>query len=390
MIVIIIVYSFSNIRILSMVSQLLFVLAMGMKGLLKSKIRLTVHFVWMGIFILLALISTLFAYDPSVSFTTVINLSLKLMFYTTIIMYIKMEEEFHWFLHTLIVAGVILTIRLLIATPLTVWGTERVGEVLELNSNTIGLVLSYASISAIYLGKKLNVRKYYLVLIPFIVITLLTGSRKAFLIISIGIVLLLFLYSKKRKDKIIAIVVGIIFIWGLYEAAMSIPYLYEIIGKRFKGLNIISGNINASTRTRMIMIQEAWQLFKNRPLIGYGLENFRLLSVFQTYSHNNYLEILFSTGILGFLAYYSLPLSFLFLSFRKMRKNSNYVIIVVFLSLILTMDIALVSYKHLITQIIIVACISQYSNLRFKEYRNNHQEEKQFIEIRSEMVNHEL
>lgn len=366
LVVITVIYAFSNIRILSIGMQFLFVVAMGLKAIKHNKLRLTFHFMWMSIFIIFSLFVTLFAYDVSLSFDTIINLSLKLMFYTAVIMYIEDEEKFLWFLHTLIIAGLILILRLILATPSTAWGTERLGAALDLNPNTIGLVLSYASISAVYLIKELNKSKYCFAIIPFVTVALFTGSRKAFLIICGGIALLLLLYSNKKKEKVISIMVAFFIIYGLYMIVMNIPMLYEVIGKRLEGMNIIAGNMNASTRTRLFMIQEAWEFFKTRPFIGYGLENFSKLSVFGTYSHNNYMEVICSTGIIGFFIYYSLPVGILVLSFKKKKMEKRYIINVVFLTLILVMDIALVSYKQLITQTIIAGCTSYYLHLKTK------------------------
>ena len=42
------------------------------------------------------------------------------------------------------------------------------------------------------------------------------------------------------------------------------------------------------------------------PLLGYGLNNYHLFHWSGVYSHNNYIEVLVSLGIIGFIIYYSI------------------------------------------------------------------------------------
>ena len=146
---------------------------------------------------------------------------------------------------------------------------------------------------------------------------------------------------------------------------MNIPLLYEVLGRRIEGMRFLSGNLNASSITRLAMIEEAWGLFKQRPVIGYGFDNFRVISVFETYSHNNYVEVLTALGSVGFFIYYFFPFKLLISSIKLRKKGSTkHNVIIVFMSLILFMDTALVSYSHLITHVIIASCSSYYFYLQ--------------------------
>ena len=56
------------------------------------------------------------------------------------------------------------------------------------------------------------------------------------------------------------------------------------------------------------MMEFGWELFKERPVHGYGMNNFSQKYYLNTYSHNNYIELLVSCGIVGFALYYAMLL----------------------------------------------------------------------------------
>jgi O-antigen ligase len=336
-----------------------------------GKANITIHFFWMIMFILWALFTTLFSYNVTASINDIINISLKFLSYTAIIMYIDNEKKFIFTLKAIAIAGLVLCLRVFILTPADIWGSSRLGEEFGLNPNTLGMVLSHSTIALIYLGMKNKSKLYFIFILPLISLVFLSGSRKAFLMIIGGTFLLFFLYTNKVKNKLFVIVVAILSFWGIYQIIMNIPFFYEVLGKRINITNIVNHQFTASTNTRISMIKEGWFLFTKRPIIGYGLENYRLVSSFGTYSHNNYIELLVSTGLVGFIIYYSLPVCILISSLiKKIKGNSEYNIIIVFVSIILIIDLAMVSYGHLITHFIIAASVSYYKILRLKENNN--------------------
>tara|TARA_A100001011_G_scaffold318701_1_gene338512 strand:- start:122 stop:670 length:549 start_codon:yes stop_codon:yes gene_type:complete len=81
----------------------------------------------------------------------------------------------------------------------------------------------------------------------------------------------------------------------------------------------------------------AWRMFKNNPLIGVGVNQFRNLCDTQefkhdiqtcsTHPHNSYIQILAETGITGFLFLFSILIYFIKLSLTQLYyisiKNKN-------------------------------------------------------------------
>lgn len=76
---------------------------------------------------------------------------------------------------------------------------------------------------------------------------------------------------------------------------------------------------------RVVMIQRGFDLWKRSPLWGNGNEAFRVYGGHDTYSHNNYIELLVNYGVLGLVFFY-LPMSIaLFCCLQQLmsRKSQN-------------------------------------------------------------------
>ena len=95
-------------------------------------------------------------------------------------------------------------------------------------------------------------------------------------------------------------------------AVFNVPLLYENVGERlvFTVKTLLGtarpNELEMSILERSGMIRDGARLFLQRPLLGYGLDCFRFASGLGTYSHNNYVEILFGVGIPGIITYYSM------------------------------------------------------------------------------------
>jgi O-antigen ligase len=137
--------------------------------------------------------------------------------------------------------------------------------------------------------------------------------------------------------------------------------LYNVLGVRIEQLlNALSGegNVDNSTIVRFQMIDEGINLFKERPFLGYGIDNYASISTFSTYSHNNYIELLVGVGIFGTVIYYSLYVSIFFKLIKFVRVNK---IAGLFISIILGLAIleyGLVTYYIEIFVILLAAAYS--------------------------------
>ena len=194
---------------------------------------------------------------------------------------------------------------------------------------------------------------FYLVsiLIPVYLIYM-TSSRKGFICLVLSFCL--YIIFKKPKKIIRNICIIIIFCCSITWAIFEVPILYETIGWRMNGFfNLISGSgkIDSSTFLRKKYIDLGLKYFRYSPLFGYGLSNFSIINFIElgknTYSHNNFIEILIGTGLLGFISYYSIYF-YEIQKFIKMLINHKTLFLtkVIFIEFIifLLMHFALVTY----------------------------------------------
>ncbi|WP_081683309.1 O-antigen ligase family protein [Arenimonas composti] len=78
-----------------------------------------------------------------------------------------------------------------------------------------------------------------------------------------------------------------------------------------------------SLGVRSAMAEEATRLWAEHPVGGVGLDSFRVVASFGTYSHNNFLEVLCTLGFVGLLLVYFAPLMTTARAFKLRRKSSS-------------------------------------------------------------------
>ncbi|WP_292589153.1 O-antigen ligase family protein [Mesotoga sp. UBA5557] len=213
------------------------------------------------------------------------------------------------------------------------------------NSNLLGLLIISGFLILINPLMKPGVVTWICGLSALLFATIFTGSRKTLLIWP-AILLYLYIVSQKKRRSIASKIVVLI----AFALVFTVILLYgELIVDSI--INITSVNRlvaalrgeEASVRIRSMLIVEGIELWKEHPILGAGPDQFMFLSSFQLYSHNNYIELLSTAGILGFMIYFSVILLIL----RRAALGSskairNYVFLCV--ALILIFDFFVVTY----------------------------------------------
>lgn len=185
-------------------------------------------------------------------------------------------------------------------------------------------------------AKKNNIVK---ILFPAVILTgiILSGTRSAYLALAaeIAVIIVIYLLVNKSKERTGEVtsnagknIKNILFIAG---GALLVLILYIII---FPG-SFLSGRIlsifSSSNNPRLVLWQESFNIFYRYPLFGTGAALFssafeefysgrlRLLerTGYFDHPHSNFLYMLYSMGIIGFLAY----LSVLVFSIRRCFMN---------------------------------------------------------------------
>lgn len=190
------------------------------------------------------------------------------------------------------------------------------------NAGLMGMILNYAHNLAFFqiiilgmviyreeLKKYLNLNILYSVFIINFIGLYFTYTRGAILAFLVGAPFYLF---KKYKSKFIISTIVLVFL------AIGLAFI--------SGNNIIRPG---SDSKRLSLWKTAVIAFKERPLTGYGYLNFERHSLdikrrynvgdpeFGGHAHNNFLEVLASTGIFGFLAFTSWVVLWLWEMYRR-------------------------------------------------------------------------
>lgn len=327
---------------------------------------------WMAMFLLFIFVSILWSIRPLLTvYTLVINVFPIFCLTYSLSRYINSYDRLIDIFKLIYVGGVISLIYLFLFVDMTQLAGNRISAAMTddglaetWNINSIGMNLALSILIGYVIVKHSHSHKsifwfiWLIVSLAMLFTIMLTGSRKALLILILPFLIFAFYNYKKHLFKaIIMILVAVIIIW----IALKIPFFYDIIGRRIEELiNIVTGNTTGhEDNSRKILIELGWNWFCESPICGYGMNCFRVLSDSVArfagknfYAHNNYIEILVGGGIIGFCIYYS----YILLLLRRLRHHrgvlSRYAAII--LSILLIMDFANVSYYDVIMQMLIV------------------------------------
>lgn len=321
----------------------------------KRKIAVNYYFVFSAMFIIYNFINILNGVpinaDTSLQMTYTLIANYFILFF--VFNYLVLRNNMQKTTDIFINVGLIFSFLLIVVALPDVF-TQRLGGVftvlgvnISINANTLAIISAFSFLMCYY--KYLNNRKKVslLKLLWFIAIVLLSGSRKGLFMLCVGSAILVYLVFPKKRTKHILISTILIFVF--YILIMYIPTLYLVIGFRVEAvIDYALGQSveEASLVSRLSYTQLGWDYFKLRPWRGYGLDNFRHFpKAYDTYSHNNYVEILVSGGIPAFILYYIAYFISLIKSFRNLKQGSKFSTLFLTMVVIsLISDYAMVSY----------------------------------------------
>lgn len=190
-----------------------------------------------------------------------------------------------------------------------------------------------------YQTEKKQYRWFFLGLFFFLLATLIGSQvRGAFLGLLAGAFAGLLTYgffAKQRKERmtIIAILaIGVVGFFGLYFLNQRTPVVKNTVPQLARVLNVSLAENTA--QTRLMAWKIAFDGWKERPLFGWGPENYQAIfdahynPIFLQFSfaetvwdkpHNYALDILSTSGIVGFVAYFVLLFFIAYAIIRKLR-----------------------------------------------------------------------
>jgi O-antigen ligase len=340
-----------------------------MAKLTIGKVNIDKYMIWSFTFYIVISLSSLWAIDRNYSFDSMISILGTCIILWYISITVKNKYHIYEILKLFLFATAITGVYMLFLLDFSAIGDVRIGDGSlseNWNSNYIGMLMALSTVTTITLikTKEIQIYKilYILLSILYVFIAIFSGSRKALFIIIFASSLYLFLSSKKHKyTTLVMVILGALVFFNLI---MNIPSLYNVLGSRIEGLFIQftgQGTVDYSTLHRINMIEAGWQWFQNKPIFGYGIDNFKVLYGSLTgsvwYSHNNYIELLVGVGVIGTIIYY---FGYFYIIKNSLRvfKRPQPLLNLAFTSIItiLIIEVGLVSYDTLYIQLFV--CLS--------------------------------
>jgi O-antigen ligase len=193
-----------------------------------------------------------------------------------------------------------------------------------------------SGIIAFVLSKSLSQKKWAVVLGYSALICGLTASfwsqtRGGWISIPISFLMLLIFRSITKAQASIGIIILVITIF-------SIDTIKDRVARTFQNSNVFSQplKLGSSTQQRLDMWGAAWEIFKENPVLGNGFSSYhsgvqelvkngsqpQWISSYER-PHNEYLNTLVSSGIIGFIILASIIISMLYI-FNRLISNTPY------------------------------------------------------------------
>lgn len=159
-------------------------------------------------------------------------------------------------------------------------------------------------------------------------------SRGNLVGLAVGIIVFVLFYAtftanKKHRYAVLGAALTLFALYGVLFTFRNTAFVQQSSFARLT-------NFSATVDTRLIAWNIAWSGFKERPLSGWGLDNFHVLfnvkynpyslrySTYETWfdrAHNTVLDVLSMTGILGFLTFAGIFLMLFWSVWRAFRRH---------------------------------------------------------------------
>lgn len=287
-----------------------------------------------ALFAWFCLCSILWSVTPAKSYSRVQSLLIMLVYYLALTNFALTRSETRAravFLAKLLVFSSFFAAAYLLLSSDWQTGARVTGIIGD--SNQASAYLSYVTPIALYCGAK-GLLPRWVVALDIVMITFavgVMGSRTGLFIVAAGIVLYWLIRSIQRGIISIRTVVSAVLIVAgvilLVNFIMTNEIAYEIVGERFESLlDILSGGsskINENSYyERQALFNLAVELFKDHPIVGVGIDGYAYyasISIRDTFSHNDYMQLLSCVGVIGFALYYAQHV-YIVSGFRSLSK----------------------------------------------------------------------
>lgn len=358
----------------------LFIISMDFK-----KLKLKIGFLWyflFVIFVILSLFYTINKINPSYVYT---RIGLVLIVLSLVSPFLDNEENVKTIVKGFLIGG-LFAITFVLIKQHNLIGIERLGR------GPYGSYAEFGSVCSLSLSAFIWLQRYYknnkfiktILFLYLSMAVILSGARKAMLIV-ILIPLLMQLFDRRKKigRKLFTLLIISISSLVIVFVTLNNAYLYKFIGYRIEsGLTAIIGEDkeDASLYDRNSFKILAKEMFKERPILGWGIHSFALQnyylhansSYYFVFSHDGFLEILSCYGIAGFIIYYWVFV-YIIINFKKLLYDDTGIFLFTFIIIILMMEPYGISFYNR-SYILLIAAAANILGKRRKENEKNTKE----------------
>ncbi|MEK7555435.1 MAG: O-antigen ligase family protein [Patescibacteria group bacterium] len=302
--------------------------------LLKSPLVIAV-----AVFTAIFLLACLFSYNPSASFWSNfergeggLQILCLFIFFILLSLLFKKQDDWHRLFKISLIAGVAVIlygvfaafgIRGFIGDNLCSRFAGSLGNPAYTGTYLI-FALFYAAYLIIIEQRHRLFKKIILgfLITAFLVFLLLTQTRGAFLGLGIGVLAglsyLLFKFSSIR----LRVIIGSLIVFAVIGGASAVVFRKSInlmpfcAGNGGQGSQILDLSVSAdSFQTRLALWEQSIKIFKERPILGWGPENFApafekhydpFFKVWYDRAHNIFFDYLVFSGVMGLLSFISI------------------------------------------------------------------------------------
>lgn len=331
-----------------------------------KRIKMSIFYINAGLLLLLSVSSILWANEQSLAMSSVKTIFQLFLLLILVFLSVDSKEDIAMCMKSFFIGGVLMS-----AYSFLYYGSDEIMDALksgyrlggDINQeNIFGYLSALTVVFGIYYALSLRQIRYVLLsILPFIFV-IGSGSRRSILILLFGILALFLISGITGRSRLMVILKLLLAIWLIDFILEQVIYLdvFSRLEPLVKWYGF-SGKESNSLNTRYRMIVFGLELFKEHPLVGVGVNQYRswFNEAYGNYrpAHNGYIQTLADLGLVGFFLYYGM-FSYMWIKlWAWIRKNKAKLeitaIVFVILSLHLLSDIATNSFYDKITYIIL-------------------------------------
>ena len=186
---------------------------------------------------------------------------------------------------------------------------------------------------ALFLIKKKSKYEIYYIGVLFILVDILiyiSGERASFFFLNLSTIFIIILIKEYQKFRLITFLIALALIVGLTISSDKLAS--RMIKGPLKSMGLVKDaqSKNIFTASHDSLIKTAFNMFKDKPILGHGPKMFRKIcsnekyatgvSPCDTHPHNFYVQLLAEIGLVGFLFLFSSFCYVFYCSFMQLKS----------------------------------------------------------------------